>query len=80
MSIKPRLRDEARAELASQLNGILDLINKPTTPNRHPYKSCLSCLHFDENTAYCALWKGVPPPRVIVFACDKHDDTDDIPF
>lgn len=43
-------------------------------------KSCLNCTRFDEPNAFCNKYNGKPPPRVIAFACEGHEDIDDIPF
>lgn len=39
--------------------------------------TCLNCLHFDEPSETCTLWKSRPPARVIAHGCP---DFDSLPF
>lgn len=43
-------------------------------------KTCLNCLHFDEQTEFCKIAKCRPPARVIATSCKAHVDNDEIPF
>lgn len=48
--------------------------------NKGGFKSCISCIHFDEQTEQCKLYKQRPPARVIVNACQEYCHEKDIPF
>lgn len=42
--------------------------------------SCISCVHFNEPTEICKLFKARPPAKVIAFGCRHYNDSDEIPF
>ena len=78
MKFQPKLRDEAKIELRSNIeHGVTRIIENTV---RYPYKTCLNCDHFEETMENCKIWKTRPPARVIAFGCDKHEDNDFIPF
>lgn len=39
--------------------------------------TCLNCLHFDEQSETCTLYKARPPARVIAHGCPQFDS---LPF
>lgn len=77
--MKPTLRKEASIDLRAAITGaIWAQFNRNDI---FPFKNCLNCLHFTENTMYCKRWNARPPARVIAYSCgDAHDDISEIPF
>lgn len=58
-----------------------DAMVKIITENREMFASCLNCAHFNEPYAWCDVYKGNPPPRIIVYSCGEHYiDRDDVPY
>ena len=45
--------------------------------DNHVIRSCLNCEHWTDNQ--CALYKSVPPPKVIMFSCVEEWEPD-VPF
>ena len=43
------------------------------------WRTCITCMHFIENTEHCTVFGARPPARVIAYGCPKYDN-DDIPF
>lgn len=80
--INPELRNDARANLHGALHGaIAGSIGLLFNPANYPFKTCLNCIRFIENTEICALYSQRPPARVIAFGCSSYSDsTDEIPF
>lgn len=38
------------------------------------YRSCLTCIHFDETTELCAIANQRPPARVIAQGCSAFEE------
>lgn len=55
---------------------MVDIIQR----NRDMFRSCLSCVSFNEPYSYCHKYQGNPPPRTIVYGCAGYYDRDEIPF
>lgn len=66
------LRQEAAIELNSAINGIMIRLD--------PFRSCLTCINFDEPSEICKLYKQRPPARIIVNGCPSFDDISEVPF
>lgn len=77
MNNAPKFRKGKVADLA---HGAAELVAALVAENRDALPSCISCAMFMEQHAYCNHWKGNPPPRIIVNACEHYRDTDEIPF
>ena len=41
-------------------------------------RTCINCIHFNEPTEQCRLFKARPPARIIALGCDEYQDQ--IPF
>lgn len=44
------------------------------------FRSCLSCLHFNEGLEQCKAFNARPPARIIANGCDRYGDIMEIPF
>lgn len=42
------------------------------------WRSCMNCIDFDRNKAYCCLHKGYPPLETIMHSCIKWER--EVPF
>lgn len=71
--MKPTLRQKATIDLQSMLNRIFYY-------DEYPFRNCLNCTYFVENTMFCKQWNARPPAKTIVYGCDSHDDIGVIPF
>lgn len=78
---KLKLRLAGKYELQSKLAQLIPDIIKEATPKNMLFQSCIVCEHFQENEV-CKLFNVRPPARIIVFGCDKFEETADfdIPF
>lgn len=75
---KPKLRMEESLDINSAIRG---MVKRVIQDEKHfPYRNCINCRYFTENTSYCKKWDARPPARVICFGCDSHDDVNEIPF
>lgn len=43
------------------------------------FRTCITCMHFVENTEHCSQFGARPPARVIAYGCPSYEN-DDIPF
>lgn len=43
-------------------------------------RSCIACMHFNEQHETCNKFNARPPARVIAFACPEYIEDSDIPF
>lgn len=75
--MKPKLRDDAYTDLGYLLK---EAVINAMQSQRHPFKNCLNCRHFNEKTELCYIYKQRPPARVIAFGCPTHKDNEEIPF
>lgn len=86
MSIKPKLRAEAKMELRASISNFVETLLRDGSgfaaykTNFFPFKNCLNCIHFNEDDEICKWYKQKPPARVIAYGCESHDDIEEIPF
>lgn len=80
-------KNQERDVLARSMNkmpyGIKEalLVIIKSTGNRSDYfKSCITCLHWDDAGELCKLANARPPAPVICDGCEKYEDFDEIPF
>lgn len=62
------IRNMINGGLLSELEAILD----------RRTKTCVNCLHFQQDVEICSLAQVRPPAKIIAAGCEKHDE--DIPF
>jgi len=43
-------------------------------------RSCIACMHFNEQNEVCSKFQARPPARIIAFACPEYVEDTDIPF
>lgn len=43
-------------------------------------RSCIACMHFNEQAELCGKFNARPPARVIAFACPEYIEDSNIPF
>lgn len=76
--MKPKFRKEAEIDLQSAITfAIWAQLNRKDI---YPFQSCLSCIHFKEQTEICNLANQRPPAKIIVFGCNSYVDNQDVPF
>lgn len=72
-----------KLEISSKLSQLLVEVIKDVTPSNMLFQSCIVCEHFGE-TEVCKMFNVRPPARIIVFGCNKFEESshidDDIPF
>lgn len=44
------------------------------------FRTCISCMFFDDKNDFCRKAKAKPPAFIIVRSCEAYSDKDDIPF
>ena len=77
-----KLRDAfATQKEANRLAGYVQEWLETTDPTLL-FKTCLTCNRCNVKTAFCNLYKVVPPVAVITghTPCDAYQDYEDIPF
>ncbi len=72
-----KIRDTAiQAAIEASSKAIKDRLS-----NVEVYRvSCLSCVHFNELTEQCLLYKQRPPARIIAKGCDSYMDDLEVPY
>lgn len=75
--MKPQFRELSDIELNTSLTL---LIRRILTDRSFPFKSCLSCKNFIEETEICKLANQRPPAKVICYGCPKYSDIEELPF
>lgn len=78
--MKPTLRKGFSDNLSLKIKESINKIIQDKDIIQFPYRTCLNCDNFLEKSELCKLVYQRPPARVIAFGCDKHDDTEQIPF
>lgn len=43
-------------------------------------RSCITCMHFNEQNEICSKFNARPPARIIALACPEYIEDSDIPF
>lgn len=73
----PKIRSDAFYDIQSSL---IYALEKATKENGL-LRSCINCIHFNEQNESCKLANGLKPPaRIIAYGCVKWECHDEIPF
>lgn len=76
MSMTKQELDGVNESLAQAIHDVAVSFGKAAKDAR---RTCVNCMHFDEQREVCKLAGARPPARVIAFGCDSFEE-DNIPF